>query len=383
MSANSKLQCLAVGAGAIGKSISGHIFPKIGADFLYAEIDDAVIRDINHRGGYDLYSTSTGQSVDILPVRGIRAAHTEADEVLAFAQTADVYCTAIGAVNMPAFAPTLVKWLRARSGNKRLVLLLFENGTGLHELLEDAVCSAFGEIPAWFSIAHASIERITKKFTTEQGERNVMTEAFIPPILTRAGLEDTFIPHYPAYFTLVEEAEDYYYRKLYLNNIGHAVLGYLGSAKGYETTVQAVHDPEIAATLASVWKSTGEMVRRKFGFTQREIDEYFEGRLRCYKNTALADPLARLCRAPIRKLGREERIIGALELCYHDHIPIEPFFPLLYRAIHYTAPGEPQADKLQKLLQARGIEGVLREVCGISPEEALFPILVNGYQNVP
>jgi hypothetical protein len=69
-------------------------------------------------------------------------------------------CTAIGAANMPSFAPTLIKWLGARTGNKRLVLLMFENGTGLSELLEEAIHAKFGSMPSWFSISHASIERI-------------------------------------------------------------------------------------------------------------------------------------------------------------------------------------------------------------------------------
>ena len=66
-----KGKCLALGAGAIGKSVSGYIFTQLGFDFRYAEIDDAVISDINRRGGYDLYTAVSGDQIKKQEIRGI------------------------------------------------------------------------------------------------------------------------------------------------------------------------------------------------------------------------------------------------------------------------------------------------------------------------
>lgn len=146
-----------------------------------------------------------------------------------------------------------------------------------------------GSLPAWLSVSHASIERISKKVVREDGRIDGVSEEFIPPILTRRELADTQLVLHTEYFELADDVNRYYYRKLYLNNIGHAVLAYLGSKKGYTTTLEAVADDEIQDVLFAVWDAAGEMVRLKYGFDEQEIDEYFAGRLQCYKNAALAD----------------------------------------------------------------------------------------------
>ena len=69
-----KGKCLALGAGAIGKSVSGYIFTQLGFDFRYAEIDDAVISDINRRGGDDLYTAVSGDQIKKQDSRHLRRA---------------------------------------------------------------------------------------------------------------------------------------------------------------------------------------------------------------------------------------------------------------------------------------------------------------------
>ena len=110
----------------------------------------------------------------------------------------------------------------------------------------------------------------------------------------------------------------------------------------------------------------------EYGFDEQEIDEYFAGRLQCYKNAALADPLARLARSPMRKLGRHERIIGAAELCHGYGISLEAFAPVLYCAVNYFSFQDEESIRLAILKERKGVEAVLREVCGLDPESELF-----------
>ena len=374
-----KGKCLALGAGAIGKSVSGYIFTQLGFDFRYAEIDDAVISDINRRGGYDLYTAVSGDQIKKQEIRGICAARVEDAQTAEFAAEADFIVTAVGAANLAAAAASIAGWVRRRSGQKRLAILLFENGSGLRELVEGELRRQLGSLPAWLSVSHASIERISKKVVREDGRIDGVSEEFIPPILTRRELADTQLVLHTEYFELADDVNRYYYRKLYLNNIGHAVLAYLGSKKGYATTLAAVADDEIQDVLFAVWDAAGEMVRLKYGFDEQEIDEYFAGRLQCYKNAALADPLARLARSPMRKLGRHERIIGAAELCHGYGISLEAFAPVLYCAVNYFSFQDEESIRLAILKERKGVEAVLREVCGLDPESELFRQLLQGY----
>ena len=261
-----KGKCLALGAGAIGKSVSGYIFTQLGFDFRYAEIDDAVISDINRRGGYDLYTAVSGDQIKKQEIRGICAARVEDAQTAEFAAEADFIVTAVGAANLAAAAASIAGWVRRRSGQKRLAILLFENGSGLRELVEGELRRQLGSLPAWLSVSHASIERISKKVVREDGRIDGVSEEFIPPILTRRELADTQLVLHTEYFELADDVNRYYYRKLYLNKIGHAVLADLGSKKGYATTLEAVADDEIQDVLFAVWDAAGEMVRLKYGF---------------------------------------------------------------------------------------------------------------------
>ena len=164
-----KGKCLALGAGAIGKSVSGYIFTQLGFDFRYAEIDDAVISDINRRGGYDLYTAVSGDQIKKQEIRGICAARVEDAQTAEFAAEADFIVTAVGAANLAAAAASIAGWVRRRSGQKRLAILLFENGSGLRELVEGELRRQLGSLPAWLSVSHASIERISKKVVREDG----------------------------------------------------------------------------------------------------------------------------------------------------------------------------------------------------------------------
>lgn len=181
-----KGKCLALGAGAIGKSVSGYIFTQLGFDFRYAEIDDAVISDINRRGGYDLYTAVSGDQIKKQEIRGICAARVEDAQTAEFAAEADFIVTAVGAANLAAAAASIAGWVRRRSGQKRLAILLFENGSGLRELVEGELRRQLGSLPAWLSVSHASIERISKKVVREDGrhrwgERGVYSAHSYPP----------------------------------------------------------------------------------------------------------------------------------------------------------------------------------------------------------
>lgn len=374
-----EMKCLALGAGAIGKSVSGYIFTQLGFSFCFAEVDDQVILDINRRGGYDLYVAAGGEQMKKEEIRGICARAVDDPKTAEFAQDADFIVTSVGEMNLRAAAASIAGWLAERNGNKRLAILLFENGSGLKQVVEQELIKKLGALPDYVSISHASIERISKKIVWDDGRIDGVSEEFIPPVLTRRELADTELRWHTDYFELADDAQRYYYRKLYLNNIGHAVLAYMGSKKGYMTTVDAVEDDEILDALWAVWGAAGEMVRLKFAFNEQEVDEYFAGRLQCYKNKVLADPLARLARNPMRKLGRYERIIGAAELCYNYGIALDAFDPLLYCAINYFNFNDEQSIRLAILKERKGVEAVLKEVCGLDPQSAFFDRLMHGY----
>lgn len=89
---------------------------------------------------------------------------------------------------------------------------------------------------------------MTKPVVHNDTEYDIVAEKFIPVIANRSDLENSSISRYPQYFMLVRDVEAYYYRKLFTNNLGHAVISYIGIKKGYKTTCEAMNDKYITVS---------------------------------------------------------------------------------------------------------------------------------------
>lgn len=288
--------CLAVGAGAIGKSISGYIFSQLGYRVVFADISAAVIDDINRRGGYLIETAETGRNNTQHFVHDISAYNIGDKSVKELAINADYICTAIGPSGMKASLPVITDWIavRNKSSTKPLYILLFENDMECRQLLLDSLKNAIGHIPQWLKVVKTSIERMTKPVVHNDTEYDIVAEKFIPVIANRSDLENSSISRYPQYFMLVRDVEAYYYRKLFTNNLGHAVISYIGIKKGYKTTCEAMNDKYITGILSGVFSETTSMLEKLYDFDHDEMQAHISSLYSRYKNPGMADSLFRL-----------------------------------------------------------------------------------------
>lgn len=194
------LKCFCIGAGAIGKSISGYIFSLLGYEVKFGEIDEAVITDINGRNGYNIYSADLDGNLKEYKVRGISACNVYSDEANDFACESDIICTAVGSNNIPDVAKCISKWQKP---GKKKIILLFENGSGLTDLVTNTIIDEIGTKPDIY-VAHGSIERITKKVYNNDAI-DVITEEFIKPVLTSSDVYNTVITEYDNMFFLTDD----------------------------------------------------------------------------------------------------------------------------------------------------------------------------------
>jgi mannitol-1-phosphate/altronate dehydrogenase len=103
-------------------------------------------------------------------------------------------------------------------------------------------------------------------------------------------------------------------RKLWVHNMAHAMIGYLGHFAGYQLVWEAVQDERIARITKQTMRAIGHELYRRWSYQEEgyaDIKEYIEWRWTRYGNRDLNDTVSRLCRDPIRKLGRDDRLLGA------------------------------------------------------------------------
>ena len=93
--------------------------------------------------------------------------------------------------------------------------------------------------------------------------------------------------------------------------------------------------------------------------------------LKKYQDQSVTDFTERHARDPIRKLGPFDRIIGTLRLVEKQGLSYDALAITAAAAIYYPAtnPADPTADRLARLRKEQGVDGVLEQICGISPQE--------------
>ena len=114
--------------------------------------------------------------------------------------------------------------------------------------------------------------------------------------------------------------------KLYGHNATHALIGYLGRAKGHTTVAEAGADAELMtfARDAFIEESGAALCRRHAGvdplFTAAGYKAYADDLLARMVNPHLGDTIARVTRDPRRKLGWDDRLIGTVRVALAEGI---------------------------------------------------------------
>lgn len=162
-------------------------------------------------------------------------------------------------------------------------------------------------------------EELNRAFLVEEFNRILVTRCSLPDV--RPGI-DVFIEK--------EDLLPFEEAKLYGHNAVHALAGYLGKKEGLVSMDQALADPNIYRICreAFINESGKALIRRYTGvdplFTSEGFEAYADDLLLRMGNPHLTDAVDRVIRDPERKLGWNDRLIGAIRLALNEGV--EPAF---------------------------------------------------------
>ena len=371
------------GAGNIGRGFIGKVFADSGYEVCFLDIMQEIIDEMNARGEYNVRIVSNARTEEAV-VKPVRAVNSLTEQAIDEIVNCDIMATAVGVNVLPKIAPVIARGVAARMvrSGRPLDVILCENQLGADELMRGWINERLtDEQRAWadenLGLVEASIGRMVPPLTPEMRAQDkllicvepycelpVDRDAFKGEIPDLAGL----IPYTPFEF--------YIKRKLFLHNGGHALCAYLGYEKGYEYIWQAIADPEIyAAAKASMMTSAAALVR-KFGEGVREnVESNVEDLLFRFQNKALKDTVARVGADPVRKLRRNDRIVGAALFAIEQGVDPAPIVKGIAAALRFDQPGDPTAPELQKALSQQGVDYVLGRYMGLEPHEPLYGMI--------
>jgi mannitol-1-phosphate 5-dehydrogenase len=177
--------------------------------------------------------------------------------------------------------------------------------------------------------------------------------------------------------TYVEDPLPYIQRKLLTVNTGHSAIAYLGYARGKATIHAALEDDHIRDVASKALEETGLLLAHEYGFDPEELREYRQRVLDRFGNPRISDEVTRVARAPIRKLGRNERFVSpALRLFEMGHTPAH-LAAVIGAVLGFDYPQDAEAVELHGRIRAEGETSALAYYAGIPEDHPLVDLVAS------
>jgi len=369
------------GAGNIGRGFIGALLCKSGYDVVFADVNDAVIKELNDKGRYIVELADAGRKQETIgPVRAINSA-TQLDELYDLIAKADLVTTAVGPAVLKLIAEPIAEGLKRRMkiNTQPLNIIACENMIGGSAHLREEIFARLTEteraaISDSVGFPNSAVDRIVPI-----QHHDDLLKVTVEPFFEWAVDQTEFAGKVPDIegVTYVPDLAPFIERKLFTVNTGHAMAAYAGYKKGLKTIKDAIHHPEVRQTVAGALEETGRYLVQTYDFTQEEHRAYMTKIIGRFENECLSDDVTRVARSPLRKLGMDDRLVGpARKLCDLGFEPVR-LAEGIALALQFDCADDPEAVQLQSMIAEKGYEGVLRDVCGLKEDHSLFKLVIS------
>lgn len=367
------------GAGNIGRGFMGQLLHEAGFHIVFVDAAAELVAALEAEGRYPLRLLDAARgAAHEMEIDGFDAvAVSERQRIDDAVAAAEVIFTAVGVKYLPDIAPLLASGLRARraAAAAPLDIYLCENLLDAAGQLREAVSSLLDdEERDW--LRHAvgfvgtSVARMVPVLPAElRSDRPllVVADAFHKLPYDGAARRAPQPPIEGMYPVSDFGAEGQ--RKLFVYNMAHAALAYLGHQRSMRYVHEPFADPQAMRILRGALDEACAALaaKRPDVFSQEFLAETRADILLRFANPMLQDTIERVGRDPIRKLGRDDRLVGCAMLCLGSGIRPQNVAALCAAALRYNRSGDPDAGRLQRLIAEHGPAAALAEVSGLDP----------------
>jgi len=376
------------GAGNIGRGFVACFLHNSGYEVVFADVNGAVIDQLNAQPSYKVIEVGADGTTESV-IDGYRAINskTNEDDVVREIATADIVTCSVGPNILKFIAPVIAKGIDQRSDDLGPVAVIAcENAIGatdtLAQHIKENTPAARQEVDARRAqYANSAIDRIVPAQDPDAG-LDVTLEKFYEWVIDRT----PFKPNEPPYIKgvkWVDNLQPYIERKLYTVNTGHATAAYFGYNRRKSTVYDALQDRFIHDEVEKALSNTANLITQKHGIDEDDQKAYVENIVRRISNPHLEDAVERVGRAPLRKLSRKERFIGpAAELAEKDE-DCSALLDAAEMAFRFqNVEGDDESFELAKIMSSNKAEDVVTKVCGLQPNEKLYPKVVDVVKRV-
>ena len=381
------MKVVIIGTGRIGCGYLADLFAGAGWEVLLATRSAATLQRIGQLAHYGVRVTGVPATPTSPPVppeirsvrnfRPVRIGTAEFDRAVA---AADLLCVSVGVRNVVATAAPLAKALASRDSTRPIDVWVVENDDCAAALeAEVRRCAADQPLPPvgfGGAVAHVAVARGSWH---DQGRPEFVGDAARRMYVDSERLV-TPVPQLPD----VHTTRNYRARlreKLYVFNAGHAICAYLGWLRGHATIAEAAADRFLRPMVAGTLLESRRALLAAYPSLGSDVSGPVAEALRRFADVELADPVVRVARDPIRKLGPHDRLLGAVDTVRAATGDVPPYFSLgVAGSLLYAGDTEDQTLELRGALARRGVMAVLQDVCGLAPEDPFALAVAERYR---
>ncbi|HAJ95602.1 MAG TPA: hypothetical protein DCP02_05135 [Actinobacteria bacterium] len=164
-------------------------------------------------------------------------------------------------------------------------------------------------------------------------------------------------------------------RKLFIHNLGHAAISYLGYLhnRKFIYLYEALAVKKLYDRTRETMMQAAEILMKEYPgeFTKKDLEDHIDDLLKRFTNEALGDTIYRIGRDLIRKLGPEDRLVGAIKMGLVHNMNVDKILYALASSFYFRAADE-SGDMFDRDIEfvekyfKNGIEYILINVCGFS-----------------
>ncbi len=334
-------QIVIFGAGKIGRSFIGQLFGCAGYRVVFIDVDPVIISGLNLKGSYRVVIKGEKEEEIIVPnVQAISALDNE--KVIEAVSTAGILAISVGKNALGKIIPVIALGLIQRNSANPgvpLDIILAENMLSaadfVRERLKDNLPGDF-PLEEMVGLVETSIGKMVPIIPQAELEKDplvVFAEPYNTLIVDRKGFKSP-VPEVKG-LAPKDNIKAWVDRKAFIHNLGHATAAYYGYFLHPNVVYlyEVLDDSEVLLFTRSVMLQSAAIIKAAYpeDFTNAELEAHIDDLISRFRNKALRDTVFRVGQDLVRKLGRDDRFMGAIHLAMQYRRP----YDLILKAMSY------------------------------------------------
>ena len=375
------------GAGNIGRGFIGQLFSQSGYEVAFIDVNMTVIDRLNADREYPVYITA-GDHYDISPVKNVYGIDGKDIPAIADAMAeADIMATAVGVNILKFIAEPFAAGVKRRMEKgieAPLNVIICENMIGadsyfaglVKQKLDDAEKAYFD---SHIALVEPSIGRMVPATPKEIAEANPLAVC-VEPYCELPVDKAAFRGEIPQIKNMVPFAPfDFYIRrKLFMHNMSHALVAYLGYRKGYTYIWEAVADPDIRGDAIHALSEASCALSAEYGVPLKELMSFSNDLIDRFGNKLLGDTVERVGKDTKRKLSENDRLIGAANLCLKHGLIPNFISKGIAAALEFAPDGDESSKELAAYAKEHGAAAALEKYGNVKPDSEIIKLVMSG-----